>query len=118
MTKSNTKKIKYDKTKISLEELNKCDHFCNNYYFEKKKQTIKQKYKQNNISGKEINKIMMNIDKAKIVQDCKQNYCNPSCSHIRKRLPKRHVCPKCKKQFIKANKIGAITHCMGDSQII
>jgi hypothetical protein len=115
MTKNNTKKRKYnDKTNISLEELNKCDHFCNNYYFEKRKQTIKQYYKKQNISDKEINKKMINIDRDKIIQDCKQNYCNPSCTRFRKRLPKRYVCPACKKQFIKAKKMGAITHCMGD----
>jgi hypothetical protein len=31
-----------------------------------------------------MNEKMNNINKSKIISDCKQMYCNPKCSYIRK----------------------------------
>jgi hypothetical protein len=84
--------------------LKNCDNFCNGPYLEKKKQTLKQLFSKNykKLNNKEINEKMNNIDKSKIISDCKQMYCNPKCSYIRKNLPDRYICPICKDQSEKA----------------
>jgi hypothetical protein len=61
-----------------------------------------------------MNEKMNNINKSKIISDCKQMYCNPKCSYIRKNLPDRYICPICKEQSEKAKKLGAITQCNRD----
>jgi hypothetical protein len=94
---------KTKKNNISAEELRKCDKFCNGTYLEKKKQTLKNFFSKNyykKLNKKEMNEKMNNIDKSKIISDCKQMYCNPKCSHIRKNLPERYTC--CKGQSEKA----------------
>jgi hypothetical protein len=92
------------------EKFQRCHHFCENAYLEKKKSTIKQLYKH--LTNREINKKLKNLDKKTIINDCKLMYCNPKCPNIRKDLPYHYFC--CKENSEKAKKMGAITQCMRD----
>jgi hypothetical protein len=122
--KSNKKhKIKKNKTqKISELEMNKCNNFCNIAYLEKSRNRIRKTYKTNPYLLKlrrtdaEIEKLIKNINKDEIVNECKKTFCNTNCKGYTGKYKKmRYICPACKKKNHEAQKLGAITFCKYDT---
>lgn len=123
MTKIRTKKgdkkseENQKKDQITPDEINQCDNFCSQFYLNKSLDNIRQKLylNVNDLKGlKKINKKLSKNKKVKekIIKDCKQVYCNPTCPEFRRNLPIRYRC--CGKETDIAVKHGAITQCRKD----
>ena len=105
------------KDEITQEEINQCDNFCSQFYLNKSLDNIRQKLylNVNDLKGlKKFNKKLTKDKKVKekIIKDCKQVYCNPTCPEFRRNLPIRYRC--CDKETDIAVKHGAITQCRKD----
>ena len=118
--KSGKKRRKGGTKKIGSTEINKCNHFCKNIYPEIYKKNYMKMWSEmpelKNLNKTE-KEILENFNALNVSDSCNNIYCSPKCEHIRKGLPIRHVCPACKSQFKKLEKLGAITFCRYDKYI-
>ena len=120
MNKKNKTTRKKD-VDTKLTDMNKCNGFCSKYYLKKRKESLKNLYKEDpslrlGKTNKEIDKYIKDMEPM-IISDCKQVYCNPNCPNIRKHLRYNYACPICMPKFNKINKKGAITYCSYDAMV-